>query len=51
MKLKNLLLVYNKNNQLLYTLDKNLISFNQLNNIIENDYYINNSNNILVNFY
>lgn len=48
MKLKNLLLVYNSENQLIFTLDKNLLTFNQVNSLVDNNYYIINSNNLLV---
>lgn len=48
MKLKNLLLVYNNENQLIFTLDKNLLTFNQVNSLVDNNYYIINSNSLLV---
>lgn len=48
MKLKNLLLVYNSENQLIFTLDKNLLTFNQVNSLVDNNYYIISSNNLLV---
>ncbi len=45
--LTNLLLVNDYNDNLIYTIDKNKLSFNHLVNVISNNYYLLSSNELL----
>ena len=47
--LTNLLLVNDYKDNLLYTIDKNKLSFNHLVNVSNNNYYMISSNSLLVN--
>ena len=49
MKLKDLLLVYNSRKQLIFTINRKLLTLNQVKSLVDNNYYMISSNSLLVN--